>query len=231
MNQPSRASEQVVDEETTTVQFLLQHPDFFLQHPELLVDLQLGIQEQGKIVPLMERQVQALRQRQLDLHHQLRDWADAARIQERREQRMHRVICSLTAASTLAQLQLELAKALCREFALSAVIFWPPEELQDQDTIEAVEPQQRARLLERVASGRSVCDDRLPSELLRALFAENESRVASVALIPLSVDHGAGLLALGAEEKERYQPQMDTVFLDRLSQLVSSTIARIHRSH
>jgi len=229
MNQPYQSSERVLAEETAVIQFLKRHPDFFQQHPELLMELQLGTQEDGKIVPLMERQVQALRHRQLDLGYQLRAWADAARIQERQEQRMHQVVCTLTAVDTVAKLQDELPTVLRREFSLTAVILWLPAASGQEGSTSTTESEQKTRLLERVVHGRSVCDDRLPSELLYALFAVDEARIASVALVPVIDRHTCGLLALGADEKDRFQPQMDTIFLDRLSELVSSAVARITR--
>ena len=231
MNQQPRTTERVLAEETATIAFLKRHPDFFQQHPELLVDLRLGTREDGKVIPLMERQVQALRQRQLDLCNQLRTWADAARVQERQELRMHRVVSTLTAVDTIEQLQDKLPTVLRKEFSLQVVVLWLPGNPEPEVDMGATELAVHARLLERVAHGRSVCDDRLPSELLHTLFAGDTATIASVALIPIITTGSGGLLALGADEKERFQPQMDTVFLDRLSGLISATVTRIiHRT-
>ncbi len=227
MNQQSQSTERVLAEETAAIQFLKRHPDFFQQHPELLVDLHLGSHEDGKIVSLMERQVQALRQRQLDMCNQLRAWADGARIQERQEQRMHRVVCVLTTVDTSDQLLQKLPAVLTREFSLTAVALWIPDPGEQSSSRDEAVQAQRTRLLERVAHGRSVCDDRLPSELLQILFPADGAKIASVALIPVTTANG--LLVLGADEKDRFQPQMDTVFLDRLSELVSLTVKRIAR--
>ena len=84
-------------------------------------------------------------------------------------------------------------------------------------------------VLERVSQGRSICDDRLPKSVLTLLFGEHAESIRSCALIPVVAggDGVCGVLALGALEAERFRPNMGTVYLDRLGELVGTTVERL----
>jgi uncharacterized protein YigA (DUF484 family) len=58
-------------------------------------------------------------------------------------------------------------------------------------------------------------------------FGEDGSHVRSVALVPLRRGiETFGLLALGSEEPERFYPDMGTVYLERIGELVSAALVR-----
>jgi uncharacterized protein YigA (DUF484 family) len=47
----------------------------------------------------------------------------------------------------------------------------------------------------------------------------------SVALIPLGQTRAFGLLALGAEDPQRFYPEMGTLFLRRIGELTAGALA------
>ena len=55
--------------------FLVENPDYFQRHPDLLSLLQVP-HASGAAVSLVERQVSVLRERNVDLRHRLRDLGD-----------------------------------------------------------------------------------------------------------------------------------------------------------
>ena len=59
-------------------------------------------------------------------------------------------------------------------------------------------------------------------------FGEAAPHVRSVALVPLMRDNRAfGMLALGSEDGERFYPEMGTLYVSRIGEMVSA-VARRH---
>jgi uncharacterized protein YigA (DUF484 family) len=49
--------------------------------------------------------------------------------------------------------------------------------------------------------------------------------VRSVALVPLGQTRAFGLLAFGAEDPQRFYPEMGTLFLRRIGELIAGALA------
>jgi uncharacterized protein YigA (DUF484 family) len=56
-------------------------------------------------------------------------------------------------------------------------------------------------------------------------FADAQQHVRSVALIPLGQTRAFGLLAFGAEDPQRFYPEMGTLFLRRIGELTAGALA------
>ena len=57
------------------------------------------------------------------------------------------------------------------------------------------------------------------------MFAESAQHVRSMALIPLGQSAVFGLLALGAEDPERFYSDMGTLYLRRIGEICAAGIA------
>ena len=82
-------------------------------------------------------------------------------------------------------------------------------------------------LLERVAQGRSLCDDRPSQDGCSDLFGAVASEIRSTAMIPLGDKASVGLLGLGAKDATRFCPEMGTTRLDRLGELIGAGLCRL----
>ena len=60
----------------------------------------------------------------------------------------------------------------------------------------------------------------------RTWFGEAEAIVKSFAYVPLRADKVFGLLALASEDPQRFYPEMGTLYLKRLAELVSTGLGR-----
>ena len=58
-------------------------------------------------------------------------------------------------------------------------------------------------------------------------FGEAAAHLKSFAAIPLRGEHTVGLLVLASEDAQRFYPEMGTLYLDRLGQLVGATLTRV----
>jgi uncharacterized protein YigA (DUF484 family) len=60
-----------------------------------------------------------------------------------------------------------------------------------------------------------------------AWFGEAASHLKSFAAIPLRGEHTVGLLVLASEDARRFYPDMGTLYLERLGQLIGAALSRM----
>jgi hypothetical protein len=58
------------------------------------------------------------------------------------------------------------------------------------------------------------------------LFGEAAAHLRSFSYVPLRDSETFGLLALASEDAQRFYPEMGTLYLKRIGELVSAAIAR-----
>lgn len=217
-------------QEAAASQYLRQHPDFFQRHSELLNHLTIPDTESGAAISLIERQVDVLRDDKRSLEQRLHELVDVARQNEILSQRLQQVALMIARATDVNTLLDRLPEVLRREFTLvcASVRIGRNDSLQRSELVDRNDANYIG-LLERTAHGRSVCDDRLPESLLSYLFGDSAKAIRSTALIPLMGEKPMGVLGLGASDPDRFCPEMGTVYLDRLGELVEAGLSRLHR--
>ena len=221
-------------DEQTIGDYLKEHPDFFTRHPELLADLALPDVGGEQVVSLAERQVAVLRSKNESLEGNFEALLARAKENESLETRVHAVAVAAVAVATIEEAFASMPALIREQFGIAHAIIrlGPRPAYAAQSTDDDIEVDiALSRIIERVAHRRSVCDDRLPHATLDYLFGDRVGSVDSCALIPL-VDRGEhvlGVLALGAGDVKRFQPNLGTVFLDRLGLLLGAVFERLYR--
>ncbi len=210
----------------TVVAYLRDHNDFFLQHPQLLAELDIPHMEGDGVVSLIERQVSVLRDRHRKEQEQLYALVQTARENERVAERLHRIAVEVVgfrdvddALDSVSQLIKELFSVEYVSFRITA---------QRGDRAEYVDPRSPdfADLYHRVNRGRSVCDNQITPSARAFLFGE-EADVASAVFIPLGGKRPCGILALGSPRQDRFTAEHGTFYLDRLGELIGTAVTRI----
>ncbi len=190
--------------------YLEQNPAFFDQHQELLANLRLSADE----TPFHQRQVEVLRSRHSAEQAKYELVVDSARKNQTLEQQLHALSEQLLKHPVHSVYRA--TETIEQHFSLPHVAIFRAEDLDRS----AKEEEHFELLTKRIIHGNSICDDRVSSTLLDWMF--HDSTVASCAFVPL-LSHGQnGVLALGDSDKERFQPGMGTVYLDRIGELVSA---------
>ncbi|MBP8926047.1 MAG: DUF484 family protein, partial [Pseudomonadales bacterium] len=108
------AAELATDE---VLAYLGRHPDFFLQHEDILCELELP-HRAGAAVSLVERQVSLLRERNIESRQRLGRLLDHARDNDELFTKTRQLILALLEASTLEQLSHTLVQSIRREFGV-----------------------------------------------------------------------------------------------------------------
>lgn len=203
--------------ETEVAEYLKKHPQFFVQHQDLLMNMELP-QQSGEM-PFHERQVQALRERH-DAQQARLDWmVDTARSNQDLAHELHHLAINLLALAGQKSPS-DLAALVQSRFEIEEVAIFMASQQQDYP------PQMDYSLLcQRVAHCGSVCDDRISTQLSAQVFPQSAA-MGSCAFIPLAHQQKIyGVMVLGASERQRFQPSMGVLILDRLGQLLGAYLA------
>ncbi len=206
--------------------YLHGNPRFFEEYADLLAQLVIPHPQHGRAISITERQMLALRDRNRTLEGKLSELLQFGEDNDVISERMHRLAIALVAAPSLTSVLRAVHFQLREDFSVPhvALCFWDrPAGLVEEaayvvvdDTLQVLgESLQQA-----------YCGTTQGFEVVR-WFGEAAGRVKSQALIALSHDgKTVGMLALGAEEADRFFKDMGTLYLDRLGDLVSAAIGR-----
>jgi uncharacterized protein YigA (DUF484 family) len=208
--------------------FLLNTPDFFGRHAELLSAVLLTSPHGNRAVSLQERQAEMLREKIKLLEHRIMDMIRHGNENMLISDRLQRWARSLFLTTSPQALPQAMAQGLQEEFMVPqvAVKVW------GVDEAFAAEP---------FAQGVSNDVKSLASSLMAPYVGANAgfeavgwlpdaSRVASVALIALRVGaepQAFGLMVLASPDSQRFHAGMGTDFLERMAELGSAALSRL----
>ncbi|AKS42303.1 DUF484 family protein [Wenzhouxiangella marina] len=196
--------------------WLGEHPDVLIEHPELLERLQLP--HDAGATSLIERQVERLRASNRKLEQQLEALTRVAAENEQLSRRLHGLTLAVLAESRPEDCLAELIARLREDFQADAVsvhLIDPEPSLAAINEVHAHAELPEA--LKSLAEPDRIQCGRLTREKLGLLFGSEADSIASAAVVPLG---SAGLLAIGATQQDRFHPGMGTLFLELLAQTV-----------
>lgn len=213
-------------DDETVAEYLRAHPDFLERHEDVLVALDIPHRPGPGAVSLIERQVAALRERNERLERKLAELMRTARDNERVGAQLLTLGRGLLEADSLDGVLALVRDSLLTEFAADEAVVVLIDGHAPSDghfvAADAAVAQVFAGVLER---GGPVCG-RLSDEQQTALFGERAEHIASAAVAPLRAGRVSGLIGLGSHESGHFTPDMGTLFLEQLGELVSAGIAR-----
>jgi len=210
-------------------QYLVDHPDFFEQHPELLQALSLPHPHSGQAISLVERQSLLLRERIRGLEARLLEMSRHGADNDAIVEKLVQWVRALLAEPDPARLP-ELAVAeLQRIFAVpfGALRLFEVAPAHAQLPAAASVSADVRRLADSMPA--PFCGANVGFEVGTWLSSEPDA-VHSLAIVPLRVgaDPTAfGLLVLGSPDKDRFRITMGTAFLARIGELASAALARL----
>ncbi|MCL5968875.1 MAG: DUF484 family protein [Betaproteobacteria bacterium] len=214
--------------EDDIAQFLLNTPDFFERHAEVLAHVQLTSPHSQRAVSLQERQAELLREKirhlELKAADMIRHGSENARI----EGLLHHWTRRLLAVPNAPDLPEALQNGLLADFALPQVAL----RLWDLSPTHAgapyclgVTPAARA-LADSLQQ--PYCGPNRDFEVTQWLLPTQAA--ASLALLPLRTAASQpcfGLLLLASDDPLRFQNDMGTDFLQRIAELAAAALSRL----
>ncbi len=227
-NEGRKLSADAGAEETDVAEYLREHPDFFLHHPDLLEELHVP-HACGEAVSLVEYQISVLRERNQRLRKKTQELVNNARRNEELSRRLHRLTLGLLECTGVDDVFATLYGVLVNDFNADMVairVFGRPSSAADAGLAEftgddAGDP----HLFESVLQGGKPVCGWLQSAQLDYLFGERAAEVGSAALLPLAHHRPFGVLAIASRSAQRFHTGMGTLFLRHLSEVVARIVA------
>jgi uncharacterized protein YigA (DUF484 family) len=207
-------------------EFLRQNPGFFENHADILVNLQIPHPHGGRAVSIGERQLVAVREKAKMLEDKLRELIQFGEENDAVGEKVHRLSCRLVDAPSLDAALDTLYLDLLDHFAVPhvAVRLWNvAEENPETKEFAPVAPEMR-QFVEQMAA--PYCGHH-PVYESQAWFGESAAHLKSFALVKLARDGLAfGVVALASEDPRRFYPEMGTLYLARIGDLMSHALWR-----
>jgi uncharacterized protein YigA (DUF484 family) len=211
----------------TVVEYLRDHPEFFEEHADWLAEVKIAHPHEGHAIPLAERQLVALREKnrllETRFHELIRHGGNNDLIGEK----LHRVTLALFAAPELDTSLEVIYHSMHTDFSVprAAVRLWgqiPDDAYQAEFTPVSVEMREYAASL-----AEPYCGPLAVLESQQWLEQDENGTLSSFAYLPLRTpERTIGILALGSPDPQRFTVDMGTSFLMRLAEVASMAIAR-----
>lgn len=228
----SRKNKTGLPSEEEVTRYLRNHPGFFLANEDLLADLKLS-HKTGKAVSLLERQVELLRERNMDVRNRLNNLLDNAQYNERLFEQSKALILSLLEAKRAEELSNALCRHLVSDFEpvdyASLILFADPSKLGGSQLRVEHPEQARAQIGGLLGSQKSVCGVLRPEEL-GFLFGKHADHIGSAAIMPIKPGTIDGVIAIASKNPEHFRSSMGTLFLDYIAEVVNRSLPKLMRS-
>lgn len=206
--------------EADVVQFLEDHPDFFVGKDDLLSQLRIPHQTSGA-TSLIERQVQVHRDRNIELRQRLSDLLENARRNDNLFEKTRRLVLALIEANSWLALHTALDDALRNDFAVDSWAMLHFTERQLERPLIAIRSQEQQRNIHRMFKGHRAICGQLPRNDMAALLNLDTTDMGSIAAAQIRGQDNHGVLVLASHNESHYRTSMDTLFLDYLCDVLA----------
>ncbi|MDR6606053.1 DUF484 family protein [Pseudomonas synxantha] len=209
--------------------YLEAHPDFFVEHEELLASLRIP-HRRGDTVSLVERQMTILRDRNIELRHRLSHLMDVARDNDRLFDKTRRLVLALMDANSLEDVVMCVEDSLRQEFQVPFVSLI----LLGDNAMPVGRWATHAEA--QVAIGGLLSEDKSVSGSLREheldfLFGEEQRKqIGSTAVVAISYQGIHGILAIASHDPQHYKSSVGTLFLNYIAEVMGRVLPRVNNS-
>ncbi|WP_397450552.1 DUF484 family protein [Pseudomonas sp. NA-150] len=209
--------------------YLRDHPEFFVEHEELLSELRIPHQR-GDTVSLVERQLKLLRDRNIEMRHRLSQLMDVARDNDRLFDKTRRLILAVMDASSLEEIVIAVEDSLRLEFQVPFVslILFSDAPMTVGRWVSTDDAQKAIGSL--ISSEKTFCGVLREHELSFLYGAEQAAEVGSSAVAALTHQGLHGVLAIGSRDPQHYKSSVGTLFLSYIAEVLGRVLPRFTHS-
>lgn len=212
-------------QEDQVVDYLLQHPDFFHAHLDLLEKMHVP-HPSGNAISLIAKQLELFRVRHQEQENQLTALIDIARENDAAFNRMHELTLAMLEANSLedavANLSEVLAECFLTDFVAIKLVCHQPQSPISNLFVDADDVNLK-HFTSELTTGQPKCG-RPTLVQARFLFDDNAAEVRSCAIIPMTFTRLEGLLAIGSRDEGRFHYSMGSLFLTQMSEIIGTRL-------
>ena len=209
--------------------YLEAHPDFFIEHEELLPALRIPHQR-GDTISLVERQMTILRDRNIELRHRLSHLMDVARDNDRLFDKTRRLILTLMDATSLDDVVIGVEDSLRQDFQVPFVslILLGDNPMPVGRWVTHADAQTAIGGL--LSEDKSVCGSLREHELDFLFGEEQRKQIGSTAVVAISYQGIHGVLAIASRDPQHYKSSVGTLFLSYIAEVMGRVLPRVNTS-
>jgi len=210
---------------TDVASWLQAHPQFFEEYADLVAEIFIPHPHGGRAIPIAERQILTLRERNKLMESKLGELLQFGEENDQIGDKVHRLTVALLQSRDLAGVLGTLNYHLQENFRVPhlAVRLWGGEvdETLSEFTPTSDDIKTLAQSLTTPYCGPYVTDE------VMAWLGESAPHLKSFAQVALKNDGVPfGILVLASEDPQRFYPEMGTLYLARIGELVAAALSR-----
>jgi uncharacterized protein YigA (DUF484 family) len=205
--------------------YLKDHPEFFENFADMIADISIPHPHGGRAIPISERQIISLREKNKVLEAKLRELVDYGEENDAIGERVHRAALAIMKPANLEGLLQVIYYNLREDFAVPRVALRLWTEWDHPPLPEFAATSQEVRVFADSLS-QPYCSHKSMFETT-AWFGEGGELLKSFAYIALRTDKVFGMLALASEDPRRFYADMGTLYLRRVGELISTSLVRL----
>ena len=215
--------------ESEVARYLRNHPGFFLNNEDILSELKLTHQT-GKVVNLAERQVEILRERNMDMRSRLSKLLDNATRNDQLFERSKNLILTLIESKRAEELSNNLCRNLVSDFEdidyASLILFADPNRV-GSSVLRVVSPEQAQQQIGSLLRGKKAICGVLRPEELSFLFGQHADHIGSAALMPVQAGNIDGVIAIASKNPQHFKSSMGTLLLEYIAEEVNHCLPKL----
>ncbi|MEQ1772858.1 MAG: DUF484 family protein [Burkholderiales bacterium] len=202
--------------------YLKEHPAFFEEYAEMMSEIHIPHPHGGRTIPISERQILTLREKSKQLEGKLREIIQFGEDNDAISEKMHRITLALLGAKDIAATVHATEFNLREDFLVPHVVLrlW-----RGAGDLSVFQPASEATCHFAAGLAHPHCCSQAAADTAE-LFGESAPLLKSFAYVGLRDGDCFGLVALASEDPHRFYPEMGTIFLSRLGDIIAAALAR-----
>lgn len=214
--------QQLTDNEV--IHFLSNNTDFFVRHPEQLEALKVS-NKNGSVASLVNHQVNVLKERNNQLKSKLSQLIKFAEENEKIMAQVFELSLQLCQISHVANVTKHFGRFVKHSFDsdLFRMVLPAYENLETSNTVLCISDENQSefhRIFTEFQSNNQPLCGRLKQEKLKFVFPKQADKIGSSVILPIGDNAAKGLLVFASFEETRFNPEMSTDLLAKLTQIL-----------
>ena len=208
------------------IQYLNDHPEFFVGKDDLLSSLRIPHQA-GGVTSLVERQLSVYRERNVELRQRLSDLLENARRNDKLFNKTRRLVLAVVEARTWLDVEAALDDSLRQDFNVDhwSVLYFTEQPLGSP--LRCVIDNDKQREIHRLFKGHRAFCGQLTDETMDLLLDEHHCGAQSIASAQIRDGQQLGVISVASNDPAYYRSSMDTLFLDYVADVLALRLPQI----